>query len=490
MNVVKSAVLIVLFALLAGCSFSGQIGVSHPRIWRQDTIAQDATSRIGELKETREELNEALKRLAGWRLRKEIIDTKLSASASRRTVASGTPPSTTAPDPKGGASQEPPSISLQDLSALGKEVGEEALDLLRRQEDFGDLFTGTLLKYIRDDASLTKDHELYLLGFDVSVNAGGWTSSSGLISSGYNAYVRIEIEKVTPYDDVRVYAVAPQQYAERFKEGLALRNDLSLALALEQSGPGQGGKFALDRARKSQEELALIQRYPLISGFIEKERVFGWSISPRFRIADRHWSTGWLFGNYTTESGMEDGVRSVLAAIAVKVGDEKKKQEDKTLKLKISTYWESAKWHHRIEGEPKEMAVILPGDPVKKFKGPTPVHPSSGPGNVENIVTIRGDDFGSRADVYVGTMKACQVRVLNRQFIEAKLPKCYENQACSGTPLDVKVISQGDSYLNAGVTTFTYVAPLAQRPKEPEPKLCEMEQGTAKAASASGKPPP
>lgn len=311
---------------------------------------------------------------------------------------------------------------------------------------------------------------MYLLGFDVSINGGGWTSSSGLLSSGYKAYIRIEIENAEPYDDARVYAVAPQQYAERFKEGLTLRNDLNLALALEKSGPGQGGKFALDRTHKSEEQLALIQRYPLISGYIEGPKIFGWTINPRFHIGERGRATAWLLGQYRTESGMEDGVRSVLAAIVVKTGpSEAEKRGAKRLKLKVKTYWESAVWHHRIDGQRFTMEVLLPGDERRTFLGATPVHPNSGPGNIDNIITINGEDFGTRADVYVGTVKACEVKILSRKFIEARLPKCFKDQGCSGTPLDIKVISQGESYLRKGVT-FTYLPPLAEGK---ETKLCE-----------------
>lgn len=118
--------------MIGGCSFSGQIGVSQPRVWRQDTIARDAATRIAELKEGRDELNTALTQLAGWRLRKDLIDTKLKASVSRDEVSSGAAPKVTAPEAKGGTDHEPTGVSLQDLSALGKQVGEEALDLLRR----------------------------------------------------------------------------------------------------------------------------------------------------------------------------------------------------------------------------------------------------------------------------------------------------------------------------------------------------------------------
>jgi hypothetical protein len=474
-RVLSKNFLLLVALVIGGCSFSGQIGVSQPRVWRQDTIARDAASRIAELKEGRAELNTALTQLAGWRLRKDLIATKLKASVSRDEVSSGTAPKVIASEAKSDTDQKLDGISLQDLNALGKQVGEEALDLLRRQEDFGDLFTGTLLKYIRDDASLTKDYELYLLGFDVSVNGGGWTSSSGLLSSGYKAYVRIEIENAEPYDDVRVYAVAPQQYAERFKEGLTLRNDLNLALALEKSGPGQGGKFALDRTHKSEEQLALIQRYPLISGYVEGAKIFGWTINPRFRIGERGRGTAWLLGKYRTEGGMEDGVRSVLAAIVVKTGStDKEKRKNKSLKLKVNTYWESVDWHHRIDSQRFTMNVTLPGDESRSFLGATPVHPNSGPGNIDNIVTIKGQDFGARADVYVGTMKACEVKVLSRKYIEVKLPKCFKDQGCSGSPLDIKVISQGDSYLHNGEENgdakFTYLPPLAEGK---EAKLCE-----------------
>jgi hypothetical protein len=478
--------------LFAGCSSSGGIGVSYPRIWRQETLRQDAINRISELQGSRQELSEALKKLAGWRLRKEVIETQLKATRRKEKEASGKPKKVTAGDASVDTNKEPPGDTLKqlkglfgvDINNLGQQVNEEALDLLRRQEDFGDLFTGTLLKYISDDASLRPNHELFLLGFDISVNAGGWTSSSGWLSSGYSVYVRIEV--IEPKEGVRVYAVSPQQYAERFKEGLALRNDLKLALDVEKQGLGQGGKFALDRSRKSEEQLALIQRYPLISGFIDQQKnkiSFGWQISPRFRIVDRPWYSGWLFGFYGTESAMEDGVRNVLAAVEV----EKQPDEDKVLRLKVTTYWESAEWHQKIGEETRELRLTLPKNPRKRFIGPTPILPDSGPGEEENIVTIRGQDFGTRAEVYVGTRKACEVKVLSRTFIEARLPRCYSNQPCEKIPQQVKVLSHGDSYVRyeyeerqGNKTTkklkevrFKYSKPFAPRPAGGEPKPCE-----------------
>jgi hypothetical protein len=377
---------------------------------------------------------------------------------------------------------------------LGSSAGEEALDILRRKEDFGDLFTGTLLKYIRDDLSLRPERELYLLEFDISVNPDGFTSSSGLFNSGYSARVRVDLTPPNTNYAARVYAIAPQQYAERFREGLARRNDLSLALDLEKQGPGQGAKFALDRAMRSQEELALIQRYPLISSIIDSETKFGWQINPRFRVVDRPAYISWLTGRYGVENSMEDGIRTGLVAIEVTrktlekaITDEKQKKisvtqrdqiieeersQDIELKLTVNTYWESNDLHHRIgDSVNRDFKVLLPGNQDKTFidreketeKGKA-IHPQSGPGNRENVITIRGQNFGTRADVYIGSTKACSVRILSRDLIEAILPKCAggDKDTVCNKPQDIKVISHGDSYLKQGQVTFTYEQPLAK----------------------------
>jgi len=476
----RAYALLLAVSAIGGCSLAGEIGVSHPRVWRQEAIAQDASRRLEQLRDTQKELSDGLKNLAGWRLRKEIIETQLRASAVKAADAGGARPQITAPEPpKVSATEKIPELKREDLGQ--EKLGEETLDLLRRQEDFGDLFTGTLLKYIRDDHSLRSDHELYLLSFDISANSGGWTGSSGWLSSGYSAHVRIDIED--PIGDVRVYAIAPQQYSERFKEGLARRNDLSVALDVEGRGPGEGARFALDRARRSQEELALIQRYPLISGFIEGKHSFGWKISPRFRITDKPVYLRWLAGNYGIESGMEDGVRSVLAAIEIRRGPAER-DKDKSIKLNITTYWESVDWHHRIsDAETRPMTVTLPKDPEKKFHGTTPVRPNTGPGNIENVITIRGNDFGTRADVYVGSMKACAVQVLSRKFMEVKLPKCYEGYGCGGKPLEIKIISHGDSYLDPQLASFTYTDPLAKVKEGARPDFCEAGKQPEKPSS-------
>jgi hypothetical protein len=288
----------------------------------------------------------------------------------------------------------------------------------------------------------------------------------------------------------RVYAIAPLQYAERFREGLARRDDLSLALDVEKQSPGQGGKFALDRAMKSQEELALIQRYPLISGFVDTETRFGWQINPRFRVIDRPAYISWLTGKYGVENSMEDGIRTGLVAIEITRKEiekaekafadakiesahlediiQKEERKDVELKLSVETYWESNNLHQKVDSARRDFLVLLPGNSDKRFikgeKQPA-VHPPSGPGNRENVITIRGQNFGTRADVYVGSMKACSVKILSRELIEATLPRCAgddkgdDPDTICTKEQDIKVISQGVNYLDRG--TFKYDLPLA-----------------------------
>jgi len=497
MTYTKNTRWLLLILGVMGCSAHGQITVSHPRVWRQETIAQDSSARINELKRDRQELESALKLVAGSRLRRETIETQVAVSAKSQTPIDKTKP-VSADAAKVDATKEPADfqkVTKEYDALLGTSAGEEALDILRRKEDFGDLFTGTLLKYIRDDLSLRPERELYLLEFDISVNPDGFTSSSGLFSSGYSARVRADITPENTNYAARVYAIAPQQYAERFREGLARRDDLSLALDLEKQGPGQGAKFALDRAMRSQEELALIQRYPLISSVVDSETKFGWQINPRFRVIDRPAYISWLTGKYGVENSMEDGIRTGLVAVEITrktietvIADksidaqrrdtliEEERQKDVVLKLELSTYWESNNLHQKIEDSSKrEIHVLLPGNQVKTFVQPQiqtgtgketrhAVHPQSGPGNRENVITIRGQNFGTRADVYVGSMKACAVRILSRDLIEATLPKCAgsDTDTICTKPQDIKVISHGDSYLKTGQVTFTYEQPLAK----------------------------
>lgn len=488
--------------LIIGCSAGGQIRVSQPRIWRQETVAQDASARINELKRDRQELESALKPVAGSRLRRETIETRVSLSAkSALPIDKTTPVSTEAA--KIDATQDLPELAktTKEYDALiGTGAGEEVLDILRRKEDFGDLFTGTLLKYIRDDLSLRPERELYLLEFDLSVNPDGFTASSGLFTSGYSARIRMRVTPKSSDYHARVYAIAPQQYAERFREGLARRNDLSLALDLEKQAPGQGAKFALDRARKSQEELALIQRYPLISSIVDSDTKFGWQINPRFRVVDRPVSISWLTGRYGVENSMEDGIRTGLVAIEVTrqrikdamenttldtnqreeiIKDEKRK--DIELQLTMNTYWESSTLHHKIDDLVNQsFSILLPGNQSKTFIGTPPhqkhtsIHPGSGPGNRENVITIKGEHFGTRADVYVGSMKACSVRILSRELIEATLPKCAgddKDTFCQRLH-DIKVISHGDSYLEPQQVFFKYDLPLAKLAEDGSTTRC------------------
>jgi hypothetical protein len=84
---------------------------------------------------------------------------------------------------------------------------------------------------------------------------------------------------------------------------------------------------------------------------------------------------------------------------------------------------------------------VDPEQVAKRRQKQPAVHPTSGPGNRENVITIRGQNFGTRAEVYVGSMKACSVKILSRDLIEATLPKCAKNDkdACTKEQ-DIKVI--------------------------------------------------
>jgi hypothetical protein len=195
---------------ILGCSAHGQISLSHPRVWRQSTIAEDSAARIDELKRDRAALNTALSNVAGSRLRRETVETQVRLSAKNQPVDKTKPVSADAATLDANQALADITKVTTDYDASVTNAGEEALDILRRKEDFGDLFTGTLLKYIRDDLSLRPERTLYLLQFDISVNPDGFTSSSGLFNSGYSARIRVDVSpQNAEYYTARVYAIAP-----------------------------------------------------------------------------------------------------------------------------------------------------------------------------------------------------------------------------------------------------------------------------------------
>ena len=71
---------------------------------------------------------------------------------------------------------------------------------------------------------------------------------------------------------------------------------------------------------------------------------------------------------------------------------------------------------------PTGFKIRLPGSIDRTLMHVDGIFPSRGPGNLQNVVRIRGTNFGSGARVFVCGKEAGGVEVLSRQLLMAKLP--------------------------------------------------------------------
>ena len=203
--------------------------------------------------------------------------------------------------------QQSPGLTFTDLAA--QSLNEDPIDLLQRADDFNQILNGLKLTHLRDTLSMLPGWSVYLLKFDISLHPGDITQED------HGARVRFVVEK--DKEKVRIYGIWPQRYADRFKETSSLREDFRLALETAVQGPKASGSGALDLAQRSEEDLALIQRYPLVAGFIDRfNDAFGWEFNPRLRILKKN---RWILPDKPEHVyWLEPGLRQVYALLAVK----------------------------------------------------------------------------------------------------------------------------------------------------------------------------
>ncbi len=359
-------------------------------------------------------------------------------------------------------------VTLTDI--WDDKISEDPIDVMQRVDDFNQILSGMKLTHLRDSLSMLDGWSVYLLGFDISLLPGDKTQE------GHSAQVEFTLKN----KNVRVYGVWPKQYADRFQEVSSIREDFRLALQGAAQGQQWAAQMSQDLAQRYEEDLALIQRYPLISGFIDGKGKFGWEFNPRIRIVtkdrflltDKQEHVYWL----------EPGIRQCYAIIAIK-DDRKNKTENALLNLDIDVI---RKWFNRDSGKyvslendltspspnttPKtnnmSLNVELPYRLDMKLAEHDPVWPVRGLTNQDTIVTILGENFSYDSEVFVGGVKAENVKVLGRDYISAIFPRISTDllEGKSEKKFTVKVISNGDARIKK--EAFTYVAP----PKKPEPK--------------------
>lgn len=118
--------------------------------------------------------------------------------------------------------------------------------------------------------------------------------------------------KYRPY----IYTVTPKQHAQNVSSVAAQDTILHLMTALSAQLPnGPDAELTSDFISRSQELLHGINRFPLVSGFIEGEREFGWILGPRFKL-ERTWR---LFRPDTMEVGFEQAPAQHSFSVSVAV---------------------------------------------------------------------------------------------------------------------------------------------------------------------------
>lgn len=379
---------------------TGYITVSQPRVWQDHAVMTSVSMQLGKINSFEEKVD--LNAIQGKRARRyyQVLGLKGAVDLQFPVVAvpSPTTPATpategskktgegtqvlpkpapqeyitakVAPDEKQGASLE--------IKEFPADIKEDPFDGLQRVDDFYQTLSGVRLTHLRDTASMQKGWSVYLLGFDISLVPGSKTSKD------HSAYIELEItgkktDDVVNNEKIRVYGVWPQRYAERFNETLSLREDLSLALKAAAQAQKWSAEMAQDLAQRHEDDSALIQRYPLISGFVRGGRNFGWEFNPRLRIVTKKRFI--LPGHPKPVYWMEPGMRHCYVLVAVNDG---RIEADKSLLMMDKENL------RKIAFGGKARLTDLPGlkkmyEDVLKQVSESPLNPQPQGGEAQNI---------------------------------------------------------------------------------------------------------
>lgn len=262
-----------------GCAQSGAITVSQPKIWREDAIMMSRGRQIAELRKFAEKVDVAT--LQGNRQRSSETNAKLnirasltspeipSPAAAEPPSAAGTPSNQSANGSSSGQSKD--NKSTKEIGAAASAVNEDPMDALQRINDFQAALEGSILEHLRDTNSQTEGYSLYLLGFDISI----LPDQNSFPQNDYNGYVRFDITGDSNNDMV-VYAISPENFAERFSESSSLKNNIDLAARVAANYSNSGFDLGGQLMKQYGDLMSKLERYPIVSGFIDGPRAFGW----------------------------------------------------------------------------------------------------------------------------------------------------------------------------------------------------------------------
>jgi hypothetical protein len=115
-------------------------------------------------------------------------------------------------------------------------------------------------------------------------------------SNGWHSFVQArQWAESNAVDRTFVYAIQPKEYAQNFADSSVKQSVLNASLGLSALIPQAGTTISayLDYLRQNQYLLEAIKRKPLLTGFIEGARGFGWLLGPRFKIEDKELDLGY-----------------------------------------------------------------------------------------------------------------------------------------------------------------------------------------------------
>jgi hypothetical protein len=252
-------------------------------------------------------------------------------------------------------------------------------------------------------------------------------------------------------DSGYVYSVEPKEYAQNISDVAATEKLTAFILALRAALPQAGTNIgaSLQAMRDSQQRIQALLRKPLVVGYANSEREFGWVIGPRFKIGEGG-KIGYEHGNVQ---------HSVQATVALPAWQ-------KTLRLRGAYHWgnedwqplwktldekyggsdvvnynvttsskkHGLRWSQHSESDEGKMTVDLPADPsaltralVASLEGnerhEPVIYPRWTPGEGQpqivlkesdkpQPVLIRGVELWRNPAIFVGSQRASKLEVL------------------------------------------------------------------------------
>jgi hypothetical protein len=291
--------------------FYGVISTTEAKVWDEGQAQPFLAHQLGKI----EKLGDSpdLMGLQGKRARSSATSIEVRGATQLELGTSGVLGSSTTSEFTDirilDASTAVPVISYKLASS---EVTPDPIDQLFRVDDYYGAYEGVRMSKLRDTLSYDSGWSMYMLGFNVAVRPGIFSRRD------YQAVVTYQIKQYctgqrpeangsadcksvsglnccalsaddSRQDHVRIYAVNPQRYSLRYGEDMmdyyrALAAG-KVAVPVAEGATGWPVNLSAQMGRKYMEALEHIQRYPIISGFVDGPRyAFGWVLNPSPRI--------------------------------------------------------------------------------------------------------------------------------------------------------------------------------------------------------------